>query len=1069
MKNRLKRRNFSTNRCYLYIYLNYSKLLTLKSLLPMRVKTLLYMSMFFLFICPAFSQININGKILDEKNQPISGASILIRSTKLGTTTGADGTFSLSAKPGVKLLVTAVGYDAYEVIAGKSMAIRLNLDTKLLNDVVVTGVGVATSKRKVSIDVASVNTKDFAKSATGSIEQALTGQIAGAQIQQNGGTPGSGFNIILRGINSLGNSNPIILVDGVQVLDLTTLDPSNVERVEVVKGAAGGTMYGAQGANGVIQVFTKKGSLNGKLNISATSKVSIDNILQGNNILAQKHHYTTDANGNILNSSGNIIARDATGAWADPAVPDPSSNPAAVNDKTYNIPTFNHVNQAFRQALTNNHSISLSGGGNNVDYAFTISRLDQEDVFSNKYTRNNISANLGFQLFKGFTFRTSTQAIVGSNNLLNGNRFAVLNSYPWVDLNWRDSAGHRAIKTSAASNQNNSLSEQEWHQTTNQSLSIVQNFNFNYKINRFVELDFKYGINYNTKDGSNIYTNQSGALQPSVHWGTDRQGNITNSTSKDTYKNALSTLYLKTDFQKDFHSKLPIRTITQVSYDWRSDNFNSYYAQGVQLPVYPPININVAQIKTAGDYTSAFTTFGVLVNQTIDYANLFGISAGVRSDYSSEFGAGSKPFTFPRAAVYFRPSELIGHSFITDWKVRAAYGEAGIQPDRYQRQVTFDVRPLGSSVALSLPNIASNSNLRVQVSKELEVGTDIAFNLFSGNWLHKANFTGTYWKRSSNDIIQQANVSASSGFSNRVDNLTSISSKGIDLSLDANMYNSPNVVWNMGLRVGFAKSKVDKISNGLDIIIGDFALKQGQNLGIFYGQTPLHSLNQLKADGKTPYIIPDNQQYYTLVNGNVIDTRTNGVILTAANDLSVIGNAYPDFTASMFNNVTLFKKLTISFQFDWIHGNNIYNQTKQWIYSPAGGSGGAGGVSADFDKQVTINGKTGAFVNYYQSLYNLVKPTSWFVEDGSFVRLRDVSVTYDLTDNLHIKWLKKLSITASGRNLLTFTKYTGMDPENTTAVDSQGNAITGIGISKGVDNFGVPNLRSYQLGINIGF
>ena len=122
----------------------------------MRVKTFLYMSMFFLFICPAFGQININGKILDEKNQPISGASILVRSSKLGTTSDTDGKFSLSAKQGVKLLVTAIGYDAYEVAAGQNMAIRLNLDTKLLNDVVITGVGVATSKRKVSIDVASV-------------------------------------------------------------------------------------------------------------------------------------------------------------------------------------------------------------------------------------------------------------------------------------------------------------------------------------------------------------------------------------------------------------------------------------------------------------------------------------------------------------------------------------------------------------------------------------------------------------------------------------------------------------------------------------------------------------------------------------------------------------------------------------------------------------------------------------------------------------------------------------------------------------------------------------------------
>ncbi len=164
----------------------------------------------------------------------------------------------------------------------------------------------------------------------------------------------------------------------------------------------------------------------------------------------------------------------------------------------------------------------------------------------------------------------------------------------------------------------------------------------------------------------------------------------------------------------------------------------------------------------------------------------------------------------------------------------------------------------------------------------------------------------------------------------------------------------------------------------------------------------------------------------------------------------------------------MFGNLTVSFQFDWVHGNNIYNLTRQWIYSPAGGSGGAGGVSSDFDNAVTINGKTGAFVNYYQSLYNLVKPTDWFVEDGSFVRLRDLSVSYDLGKVVNINWVKRLAVTASGRNLLTFTNYSGLDPENTTTSDSQGNATTGIGAFKGVDYFGIPNLKSYQFGVNIG-
>jgi hypothetical protein len=195
-------------------------------------------------------------------------------------------------------------------------------------------------------------------------------------------------------------------------------------------------------------------------------------------------------------------------------------------------------------------------------------------------------------------------------------------------------------------------------------------------------------------------------------------------------------------------------------------------------------------------------------------------------------------------------------------------------------------------------------------------------------------------------------------------------------------------------------------------------------------------------------------------------------VYTPSNDLSIDGHAYPDFTSSLTNRVTLFKTFTVSAQFDWIHGNSIYNITKQWLYTPVGGSGGQGASSKDFDKNVTIAGKTGSFVNYYQSLYNLVNPASPFVENGSYVRLRDLSLTYDLTKyvtNSHA--IKRLTVTASGRNLLTFTKYSGLDPENTGAYGSQGNDLSQsrTGAFSGVDYFGTPNLRSYQFILNVGF
>src|SRR6476646_3626942 len=246
-----------------------------------------------------------------------------------------------------------------------------------MSEVVVTGVGVATDKRKVAIDVASLNSKDVAKSAVASVEQALQGKIAGAQVQFASGTPGTGATIILRGVNSLGSSQPMILLDGVEVLDLNGLDLASVERVEVVKGAAAGMLYGAQGANGVIQVFTKKGSRNKKPSINLFSQASFDQVIEGKrSLVASMHHFETDAQGYII-KNGQRIHQDQFGAWPDPVFLDPIANPEVKNDKPYKEPIYDHLAQSYSKAFTNNTSVNIAGGGDRSDYSFTISNLAQ--------------------------------------------------------------------------------------------------------------------------------------------------------------------------------------------------------------------------------------------------------------------------------------------------------------------------------------------------------------------------------------------------------------------------------------------------------------------------------------------------------------------------------------------------------------------------------------------------------------------------------------------------------------------------------------------------------------------
>ncbi|HLZ89454.1 MAG TPA: SusC/RagA family TonB-linked outer membrane protein [Puia sp.] len=1043
------------------------------------MRRLLFVAVAILFACAqgmAQTVMTVNGKVTDEKGASIAGATITVKGTRNATTTKEDGTWSIRVKPKTKLLISYVGYELAEVEAKENLVISLNPDTKALSDVVVTGIGVATSKKKVPIDVATVSSKDFAASTTTNVQQALDGQIAGARIQQTSGTPGAAFNITLRGINSLDGTNPLIMVDGVEMDNLNNIDPSMVDHVEVVKGPAGGMLYGAQGANGVIQIFTKKGALNSRMNISFNSKVSIDNILKGPHpILTTHHHFVTDAGNNILDQSGKPVARDATGIWTDAQVPTPTTNPFLTNDKTYNLPVYDHLKQGFRQALTFTNSISITGGTASAEYALTASQLNQQDVLSNAYSRSNLSFNLGLHPFKGFTFRTITQGVVGYDNLLNGNRFNMLTAYNYIDFTWKDSTGHYPFKTNASNNGYNTLSENQWHHRHDQTLEIFQNFDFNYKFDRFVELDVKYGLDLNTFDLTNYYQNQSAVLQANQYWGPSRAGSLTDNYHRFFNQNGLYSAFFRTDFEKDFHSRLPIKTTTQVAYDYRKYNMREYFAQGIGLPTYPPANINSASTKTAGDSSLVSTTFGILVNQTIEYGNLFGISAGVRSDYGSAFGAAYQAATFPRGTIFFRPSELMTaqQSWLRDWKLRAAYGAAGIQPNAYDRQITLTATTLGTGVAVALPSQNTNDSLRLAKNYELEVGTDISFTPFSGSWLSRIDLSGSYWHRESKDVYQNAVVAPSTGYATRLDNLSTIVSHGVDLSLDAVMYNSPGFSWNISARWGSAKAIVTKIAGGQDIVNGGFAIKQGQVLGLFYVQTPLHSVTQTGADGKTPIIAPANQGNYTVTSTGVVVARsTNYAQYTPTNNLSVAGHAYPDFTSSLINRFILFRTLTFSFQFDWIQGNSIYDITKQWLYRPTGGTGGQGGASKDLDKKLTIAGQTGSFVNYYNSLYNLGLPSSPFIEKGSYIRLRDLSIGYDFTQFVtNTRVIKRISLTASGRNLLTFTKYSGLDPENTGAYDVQGNDLSHnrTGAFSGVDYFGTPNLRSYQVSLNVGF
>lgn len=1025
----------------------------------------------------------INGKVVDNNGSPIPNASIFDKTSKKGTVTDINGTFHLKADKGATLLISSVGFDNKEVKADGStfMTITLLQSSQALSEVVVTGVGVATSKKRVAIAVQSIGSDKLPAVPSGSIDQALVGKIAGAQITTSSGNPGSPVSIQLRGVNTIqGGSQPMILVDGVEIPagNLNSLDLNTIDKVEVVQGAAAATIYGAQGANGVIQIFTKKGKP-GTSRIDASARVSWDNFINVGNVHQPLNHsFQTDAQGDIVQqdpNTGNFVklTQDSLGIWGQPIW---QAGPNDKNNMPYkdNTHYYDHIGQLFHQAMTTNYSVSASGGKEHSDYAITASQMKQESIIDGYLKRTNLTLNLGFEPLKNLRVRAISQLVYTQSTLGNNAISAALYTYPFANFAYTDADGNHTYKFGGAgANSSNPYYYRQYLKYNDNIVDVLPSLNANYKFPKFLELDYKYSINYNRDDYERVAANQSLNKSSSAYnyfVGEGLTGGIYNFLSRYTTQNSLTTATLKLDGAKDFGLGIPLTSTTTAAYDWRKKKYNNTSNTYSGLPLYDA-NANQANVKTAnGVYEDLFITFGYFVNQRFEWGDIAGVSGGFRSDYSSTFGDLKKPQTFPRGDAYFSPSSLklwegLSHA-IPLFKLRAAYGEAGIQPGVFDRINTFNNVNFDNGAAFYNVARVANPLLTVERSKELEVGTDIGLNTHLNNWLSNINISATVWNRKGKGVIWVVPLAISTGASEIKTNAIDLSSKGIEISLDASIYKSKNLNWSLNTIFGKSQSKTDAIYGATDIPLvwgsgATYTLRPGEAIGTVYGYKALTSIDQKDPKGNY-YIDQAQKSNYTMVDGRVVEIAGKKVMFTS--DKYLLGNTTPKFNMSFTNTFNYKSFLSFSFQLDWIAKALQYNQTKEWMYSE--------GLHGDFDKPVTIAGQTGAFTAYYKSFYDASESNGtkdYFLENSSFVRLRNVSLGVDLAHFMKVSFTNKLQLVFSGRNLMTWTKYTGMDPEanqNTSGGGSVGTTQTTV--QKGLDYFSFPNTKSYQIGINIG-
>ncbi len=1049
---------------------------------------------FAMTILSGFAQTStVTGKVTDDKGAPLSGASVIEKGTKAGTSAGVDGAFTIKVKPGATLIISALGYENKVITASSNMMVQLTTDVKSLSEVVVTGVGAATSKKKIGVAVEAVNIASEVKVPTGDIGQQLVGQVAGAQISSTNGSPGAKLNILLRGINSIqGGTSPMILIDGLEVraTDLNSIDVNIIERVEVVQGAAAASLYGAQGANGVIQLFTKKARA-GKINIDITSSASTNSLLNNGDVhKADKHAFVTDASNNVIQSSGAPITFDPATLVFNANVQYSALSVTSFANKAYdqNLKYYDHYKMFFQNGYALNNAVTISGNKDKTSFLISASDNKQNSNFKNNgdYERSNLTTKFETELFKNLRFSSLTQ-LVYTKNTLNDQTgrsilYALNNTRPFANYDQKDLDGNYGVYYGDAAGVNayNPNFANQYTSTLINTIDLVQNFNLNYRVNRFLELDTKYGLDVKNRNITYRYEDQEfnknavynqfffSNYNPNSAANGSTTGEIDNYVQRTTFQNFISTATIRTDFEKDFHLKVPIKTVTTLAYDYRKTLYKAFTSYGYDAPAYTPWNANQAAVyKVVTDYTEPAITYGYLANQRFEWADLAGVSVGVRSDYSSAFGSGATAQTFPRGDAYLNISRLkfwegskVSNIF-TDFKIRAAYGEAGTQPFPFQRFPVLGASNLGANSVFTFPTSSPNPNLAVELSKETEIGADLGFHLSKGAWFKNAGLSLTYWKKNTDNAIYQVDAAPSTGVGSVLNNAFGLGSNGFQASLNLGILSTKNFTWDMTTNFSKQTSEITSIS-GPDVVVLSSAgstgitLKAGQKIGQLFGFLVLKSVDQADPNTGQPFIAKANQsQYEVASNGYVVNSATKQPVSSPGQ--YSFGDPNPKFNMSFINNFSYKGIVSVSMQWDWVNGSHLYNQTKEWMYRD--------GISGDYTIPITISGQTQAYTAFYRGIYQAGANNGtkdYFYENASFGRLRNLSAAVDFAKLFKIKGFQRLQLVLSGRNLITITKYTGMDPEISSGTSNSA-------FDRGVDHNTIPNTKAYTIGLNVGF
>ena len=1008
----------------------------------------------------------ITGTVTNPQGQPIEAASVVITSMNAGGITTTAGTYTIRVSAAnvkgqtVSVIARRIGFSPVTkqiaLTSGEqTLDFTLNADVRRLDEVVVTGVAKATSLKNTTISIAKLSEDQLQRVPANDVVSALGGKVAGVRVQQTTGVPGQDASIRLRGSTSLqiGASAPLFLVDGVISKNgLADIDPQDIVSIEVLKGAASANTYGSEAANGVIAITTNRGKslAEGQLAITARTEIgqtSIEHYVP----LAKDAPYELNADGTFAETSaGNRIVK--SDYYVDN--PYPTTGPDAWRNqlKTWlksNVTKNNYVSMGYRKGTTNFFS------------SFSLSSdpgiMPMVQGFRRKNFRFNVDQGLNDQIDFSGSFLYGQDDNDQDNNVTGtGTFFALLQAPPDLDLahpNGGDSTLYSNVMPGDKApdprgNPLNSLANVKYNRHVDR---LFGSFTARYRPTGWLSFDASYGTDHFHRLTTN-YTPR-GILNTS---GRSGNGSLDYSTDKDvatnTQVNATAT-YGMYGLNATTRLTFLYEGEDDVNFDARGNKFN--IGQTPTLDALDPTQL------TVGSGESTIRSQNYYITQDLNFRDRYLFQALFRRDGSSLFGAAARWRNYYGISGAWRVTQDFHIPGFQELKLRSAIGTSGLRPGFDWQYETYNVN--GGAISKAT---LGNTLLEPAQQRETEVGINASF-------LQRFDAEVVKSDRTTTDAFLRVPLSRplNGGFTSQWRNAATIGARTLELSLTTRVIEHPNFSYDFTLTADRTKQKIDALgvppysdgngSQGQNI----FFYRAGEDLGVIYGKRWARSLSELLDDPANAGMTLDqlSQTYSVNSDGYVVKTADKGTknertIAYVGPDGSSnvkIGNVNPDFNFGWANTMR-YKGFTLYALFDGSHGGQIYNFTKQWMFQDW--------RHADIDQAGKPQDDKHAFQYYTIGLYNNLEPNSYFVEDGSYVKLRELSVSYELSKSMIGKlglgrWAKSLKVALIGRNLKTWTSYDGFDPEAAAAGD----------FNLRIDGFRYPTFRQVSGQVQIGF